>query len=92
MSSTHTDLQEKTTKLQYFSEQLGLQINVSKTKIMDFTNVNNVIQINNNILEKVEHFTYLGSRITANADSSTEIMSRIALSSSAFNSLSNIWR
>ena len=59
---------------------------------MDFTNVNNVIEINNNILEKIEHFTYLGSRITANGDSSTEIMSRIALSSNAFNSLSNIWR
>jgi hypothetical protein len=39
LSTVHLDIQEKTNQLQYFSGQVGLPINTSKTKIMDLTEV-----------------------------------------------------
>jgi hypothetical protein len=58
-----------TTRVQYFSEQIGLQINENKTKIMYFADVDNIIKFNDNVLEKVQNFTYIGSRISTNGDS-----------------------
>ena len=52
LSASHEDLQEKTEKLQFYSEQLGLQINTSKTKIMEYTQKTSSIILNNNALEK----------------------------------------
>jgi hypothetical protein len=92
LSSSHADLQEKTEKLQFYSDQLGLQINSSKTKIMDYTETTSTIILNNNKLEKVSNFSYLGSKITADGDTNAEIMTRIVLASNAFNKLSNIWK
>ena len=92
LSASHEDLQEKTEKLKFYSEQLGLQINTSKTKIMDYTQKTSSIILNNNALEKVSHFSYLGSKITTDGDTNAEIMTRIALAANAFNRLSNIWR
>jgi hypothetical protein len=37
LSENHQDAQEKTIRLHYFASQIGLQINSSKTKIMDLT-------------------------------------------------------
>ena len=90
LSSTHEDAQEKTNRLQLFSAQLGLEINTSKTKIFDLTNKSMDIKLNDNTLEKVNNFTYLGSKIST-GDSSTEILNRIALAANSFNKLSNIW-
>ncbi|BFY97740.1 hypothetical protein BsWGS_00780 [Bradybaena similaris] len=92
LSKSHPDAQEKMNRLQHFSEQIGLQINTAKTKILNLTNTTGVIKINNNALEEVQNFTYLGSRMTQDGDTTREIMTRIALASSAFNKLTNIWR
>jgi hypothetical protein len=35
LSETHQDAQEKTNRLHFCSGQIGLQINASKTKLMD---------------------------------------------------------
>jgi hypothetical protein len=43
-------------------------INISKTKITDFTEVIADIKLNNNSLEKVTHFTYLGSRMSCDGE------------------------
>jgi hypothetical protein len=59
---------------------------------MDFTEVNKDIKLNNNPLEKVTHFTYLGSRMSYDGDVTSEIEARIALASNAFKQLGNVWR
>jgi hypothetical protein len=59
---------------------------------MDFTEVNIDIKLNNNPLEKVTHFTYLGSRMSYDGDVTSEIKTRIALASNAFKQLTNVWR
>ena len=46
ISSTHLNTQEKTDRLQHFSNQIGLQINTTKTKVMDLTNQPNDIILN----------------------------------------------
>ena len=92
LSSTHQDLQEKTERLKFFAQQIGLQINTHKTKIMNFTGLTESIKLDDNILDNVSNFVYLGSKITADGDTNSEIKTRIALASNAFNKLSNIWR
>ena len=92
ISSTHLNTQEKTDRLQHFSNQIGLQINTTKTKVMDLTNQPNDIILNDQTIEKVTNFTYLGSKMSYDGDATSEITTRIALASSAFNKLTNIWR
>jgi hypothetical protein len=92
LSSSHQDLQIKTDSLQFYAQQIGLQINIHKTKVMDFTGMTDSIKINNKTLENVSNFVYLGSRITKDGDTNSEIKTRIALTCNAFNKPSNIWR
>ncbi|BFZ24071.1 hypothetical protein BsWGS_27110 [Bradybaena similaris] len=65
----------KTNHLQNFAQQLGLQINTAKTKVMDFINPNIVIKLGNKSLQAVSSFTYLGSKMTS--DVNTELATRI---------------
>lgn len=92
LSSSHQDIQMKTNLLQNISGQIGLQINTTKTKIVDLTSSPENIQLKNYTLEKVKSFTYLGSMMSSTGDTAPEIPHRIALASSAFNKLSNIWK
>jgi len=55
---------------------------------MEYTQKTSSIILNNNALEKVSHFLYLGSKITADGDTNAEIMTSIALAANAFNRLS----
>jgi hypothetical protein len=92
LSTVYFDIQEKTDQLQYFSGQVRLQINTSKTKIMDFTEINTDIKLNNNSLEKVTQFTYLGSIMSYDGDAIPEMKTRRALASNAFKQLKNVWK
>jgi hypothetical protein len=51
-------------KLCTLADQIGLQINSTKTKIMDLTNSTENIISNGQTLEKVRNFTYLGSNLS----------------------------
>jgi hypothetical protein len=68
-----------------------LTINTSETLILDLTKSNEDIQIQHATLQKVNNFTYLGSKLTLDGDTAKEIIRHIALASSAFNKLRNIW-
>ena len=92
LSSTHKDAQEKTNRLQMVADQTGLQINSAKTKILDLTSKPDDIKLNDQALEKVNNFTYLGSKMSTTGDTTPEISTRIALAANAFNRLSNIWK
>ena len=92
LSANHTDAQSKLDSLQHYSNQIGLKINTSKTHILDFTTSNDDIKIQNVPLLKVNNFTYLGTNLILDGDTSKEILHRIALAAGAFNKLRNIWK
>ncbi|XP_048759469.1 uncharacterized protein LOC125669065 [Ostrea edulis] len=50
------------------------------------------VNIGNNVVEEVSEFVYLGSKITADGDSTSDVESRIAKARAAFASLGNIWK
>lgn len=54
LSSTQADAKEKKNpdRLNQFAEQIGLQNNTKKTKLIDFTNLNTDIKLNNQMFEK----------------------------------------
>ena len=58
--------------------KFGLQINTSKTKVMTTTGATCQIRINEETLEQVDTFMYLGSAITRDSDCATEIRMRLA--------------
>ena len=65
-------------KVKEESEQVGLKLNVQKTKIMasgPFTSC----QIDRETMETVRDFLFLGSKITAAGDCSSEIKRRLLL-------------
>jgi hypothetical protein len=66
LSSLQHQAQEKVIKLNELAKQVGLQINTAKTQILDFTESNVEIILNGTVLEKLDHFTYLGSKFSKN--------------------------
>ena len=54
------------------SEKVGLKLNIQKTKIMAFGPITSW-RINGETMETVTDFIFLGSKITADGDSSHEI-------------------
>lgn len=76
------DLNEK-------SKEIGLKMNLSKTKVM--TNTQNIITVDNTIIEKVEQYVYLGHIIKNGKENQlAEIKRRIKLTWAAFGKLSFI--
>jgi len=64
-SSTHEHMQQKTTKLYNTAKQIGLIINKKKTKVMKINNRNQTaITIDNEKVESVERFSYLGACVS----------------------------
>ncbi|VDP11913.1 unnamed protein product, partial [Schistosoma margrebowiei] len=64
LSHTHEQMQIKTASVAAISEPIGLNIHKRKTKVLKFkTNNSNPITLDDETLENVESFTYLGSII-----------------------------
>ena len=89
-----TNLQNKTNRLSNFAEQTGLIINADKTKAMYISNDNAVapIIVDNNTIEVVEEFTYLGSIINPKEGAAADIKSRINKASATFAILKPVWK
>ena len=69
------------------SEDIGLSMNVKKTKTMVISKEENHsadILVNSETLEQINSFTYLGQAITPDARNDTEIKKRIVLAKSRF--------
>jgi hypothetical protein len=75
---------------------LVLSINWAKTKIQSLSDFlhppPNTISVNNENVEVVDHFVYLGSRISSNCSSEPEITRRLGLARRTFGRLSRVWR
>ena len=88
VASTNAGLQRIMDSLNRTSGEYGMRINTKKTKVMRISREEGKsmnITINGNKLEQVTQFCYLGSTITEDCRSHTEIKKRIAMGKEAFN-------
>jgi hypothetical protein len=74
------------------STKVGLKINVKKSKEKHITmNNKEPLNIQNEIIERVTQFTYLGSIIDNTGGTEADIMARIQKAQIAFSALNKIW-
>ena len=76
MAESEEELKSLLMKVKGESEKAGLKLNIQKTKIMASGPVT-TWQIDGQTMETVRHFIFLGSRITADGDCSSEIKRRL---------------
>ncbi len=91
LSTNQYDMQVKTDRLSNFTRQVGLSINTSKTQVMCVNSVPTAL-VNDEPLEFVEDFTYLGSLISKDSGASKDIKTRLGKAQGAFSQLWPIWR
>jgi hypothetical protein len=85
--------QDKINDLQQESIKAGLKINIGKTKELRINTKNkNPIQIDDNIIENVENFTYLGSNVSIDGGAAKDVNLRIQKARGVFARMNNIWR
>ena len=72
MAENKEELKSLLMKVKEESEKAGLKLNIQKTKIMASSPIT-LWQIDGEIMEIVRDFIFLGSKITADGDSSHEI-------------------
>uniref|UniRef100_A0A803TW69 Reverse transcriptase domain-containing protein n=1 Tax=Anolis carolinensis TaxID=28377 RepID=A0A803TW69_ANOCA len=89
MAESEEELRSLITKVKEESAKAGLQLNIKKTKIMATTPIDNW-QIEGENMEAVTDFTFLGAKITADADCSQEIRRRLLLGMRAMANLDKI--
>ena len=80
------ELKSLLTKVKEESEKFGLKLNIQKTKIMASGPMTSW-QIDGETMETVRNFTFEGSKITADGDSSSEIKRCLLLGRKATSSL-----
>ena len=77
------------------SQDYGLKMNPTKTKVMSVTDEvtdNNGIYIGQSSLEEVDNFQYLGARIERDGNNSKEIGCRLAMGLAALEGMKNLWQ
>ena len=90
MAESEEELQSLLMKVKKESEKADLKLNIQKTKIMAFGPITSW-QIDGETMATVKDFIFLGSKITADGDSSHEIKRCLLLGRKAMTSLdSNI--
>ena len=93
LAHTQQQMQEKSGKLEDTAALLGLKTNSSKTKVMRINSNNNTpITMNQNQLEEVASFTYLGTIISVDGGTEEDVRARIGKARATFNMLNNIWK
>ena len=76
-------------KMKEESEEVGLKLNIQKTKIMASSSIISW-QIDGETMEPVTDFLFLGSKITADGDCSHEIKRHLLLGRKAMTNLDSI--
>jgi hypothetical protein len=88
-------LQELVDLVNKKSKELGLEMNIKKTKVMAFSRDNTRpridIFINGERLEQVSSYTYLGHLMTEDGTSEKEIRKRIGIAKSTFKNMKNVF-
>ena len=89
LATSEAELQDH---LDRVSRKYSLLINVDKTKVMASDSIACRILIQNELLEQVDTFPYLGSLITEHGECTTEFRSRLNRGQALEGSLQKIWK
>ena len=91
MAESKEELQNLLMKLKEESENVGLKLNIQKTKIMSSGPITSW-QIVGKTMETVTDFHFAGSKITADGDCSHEIKRRVLLGKKVMTNLDSIFK
>ena len=93
LSHTHQQMQEKTSRLNMYAQQVGLKISQKKTEVM-MLNVSYKapMKVNGEDLRTTEEFTYLGSTVRHDGGAGSDIRNRLSKARNAFKMLNNVWK
>ena len=89
MAESKEELKSLLTKVKEESDKAGLKLNIQKTKIMASSPIT-AWQIDEEKMETVTDFIFLGSKITAEGDCSHEIKRRLLFGRKAMTNLDSI--
>ena len=89
MAESEEELKSLLMKVKEESENIGLKLNIQKTKIMESGPINSW-QIDRETMETASDFIFLGSKITADVDCSHEIKRRLLLGRKVMTNLDSI--
>ena len=87
MADSIKKLKRMLNKLNSKCKSYGMSMNVKKTKVMVMSKEGNIqchIKLDQEVLEQVNRYKYLGSWITEDVRSDKEIVARIAMAKTAF--------
>ena len=91
LSHRHRDIQDKTMDMDKYSNQIGLNINTAKTKLMKInTKSTEPVKIKGKNVEEIQEFAYLGSKITSDGNSEEDVKARINKARGTLASLKNV--
>lgn len=91
LAKSRGELESMAEALHESSKKFGLEMNKNKTKVMkihgtgDFT-------VQGELIDEVEEFKFLGSYVTSQGDSATEVRRRLGAARTAASKLSNVWK
>ena len=91
MAESNEELKSLLMKVKKESEEVGLKLNIQKTKIMASGPITSW-QIDGETMETVTDFTFLGSKITADGDCSHEIKRRSLFGRQVMTNLDSIFK
>ena len=89
------ELQQQVSAIENISAQFGLTINATKTHMMVIdaeSDADQVITIAGKAIGRVERFKFLGSIVTNDSNSSTEINVRLAIARQVMRQLTEMWK
>ena len=89
MTESEEELQSLLMKVKEESEEVGLQVNIQKTKIMASGPITSW-QTDGNTMQIVTDFVFWGSKITADGDCSHEIKRHLVLGRKTMTNLDSI--
>lgn len=90
-AESELDLRSLIERVTLASEQAGLSLNIKKTKVLSNSGMTTFTANNENI-EVVDHFVFLGSVIDEDSGCTRELTRRLALGRSAMIGLARIWK
>ena len=92
--SSRKELMDLLQRVKEASEKKGLLLNTKKTKIMvmDKEDTGADFSLDEQKIDVVQQFEYLGSLINTKSDSSTEIKRRLAIARKTLQDMSTIWK
>ena len=91
MAESEEELKSLLMKAKEESEKVGLKLNIQKMKIMASSSITSW-EIDGETVETVADFIFLGSKITADGDSSHEIKRCLLLGRKALTNLDSIFK